>query len=375
MIVLSLFDGISAGHVAFDRSNIQVKKYYASEIDKYAQIISEKNYPDIIRIGDIRNWRDWNIEQPDIIIGGSPCQGFSFAGKRLNLEDPRSRLFFVFRDIVRHYNPKYFLLENVRMDKESENIISREMGIQPTLINSALVSAQNRQRLYWTNINHKKDLFGDMLPGIEQPKDRKIYLKDIIETPGTRILNNNGNWKNKNDKSNCIDANYYKGVDNHAQRTMIKSGRIVGRNPENPKSRKSGLPTKQQLEIRKDGKTNCLTSVQKDNVVCHTKNYIQYDSSGKGHNSQDMRLFFKEKKSNNLNVSHSSIPKLIENETDNEYQWRKLTPIECERLQTIDDDFTNHVSNSQRYKALGNSWTVDVISHILNHISKPEVGK
>jgi len=271
MKILSLFDGMSCGRIAFDRLNIPVEKYYSSEIDKYSQIVSQANYPDIIPLGDITKWREWDIEQPDIIIGGSPCQGFSFAGKRLNLEDERSKLFFEFRDIVRHYKPKYFLLENVRMDEESENVISREMGIQPVLINSALVSAQNRQRLYWTNINAGSDLFGFLKPEISQPIDKEVYLENIIEC---------GYVDRK--KSYCIDANY-----------------------------------------------------------------------GKGGN---LKRYFK-RSSRQLVFDNSDCKK-----------YRMLKPGECEILQNVPKNYTNHVSNSQRYKMLGNGWTVDVICHILKHM-------
>jgi DNA (cytosine-5)-methyltransferase 3A len=147
MIVLSLFDGISCGMVALKRAGINVDKYYASEIDKYAIKVSNKNYSEIIQLGDIRNWKTWYIEQPDIIIGGSPCTGFSFAGKQLNFKDERSKLIFQYFDILKFYNPKYFLLENVRMKKEYQDVISSYLGVEPILIDSSLLSAQSRKRL------------------------------------------------------------------------------------------------------------------------------------------------------------------------------------------------------------------------------------
>jgi DNA-cytosine methyltransferase len=247
---------MSCGRIAFERAGIKVKKYYASEIDKYAQIVSEKNYPDIIRLGDITKWREWKIEKPDIIIGGSPCQGFSFAGKGLNFEDERSKLFFTFVDILKHYKPKYFLLENVRMKKEYQKVISDCLGVEPIEINSALVSAQNRKRLYWTNI-----------PGVTQPKDKGVFLKDIIESAGKGAIKNNGTVTNKTEKSQCLDANYFKGVDNHGQRTIIRGGAFRGRNKENPSDRTAGISTVQRLEINKTGKSNTLTGVQKDNCL------------------------------------------------------------------------------------------------------------
>lgn len=335
MIALSCFDGMSCGQIAFERAGIPIEKYYASEIDKYAIKVTMANYPDTVQLGSITEWKSWNIENPDIIIGGSPCQGFSFAGKQLNFNDERSKLFFEFVEILKHYKPKYFLLENVVMKKEYNDVISGILGeiypecvhqtelfrtgrLEPIQINSALVSAQNRNRLYWTNIQ-----------GIKQPKDKGILLKDIIESGGN-----------------------------------VTGGAFRGRNPENTSDRTPGAPTMQRLEINETGKSNALTSVSKDSIVCYGENYIQYDVNKTGNNSQDSRIFYKDNKSNCLNVSHSSIPSLKEDETETEILWRKLTPIECERLQTVPDNYTNHVSNSQRYKMLGNGWTIDVISHL-----------
>jgi DNA (cytosine-5)-methyltransferase 3A len=170
MKILSLFDGISCWYVALERAGIKIDKYYASEIDKYAIEISKKNHPDIIHIGDVCNvnWADY--KWIDLLIWGSPCQWFSVAGKMLNFEDPRSKLFFEFVRILKECQPKYFLLENVKMKKEWQDIISRELWVEPIEINSSLVSAQNRRRLYRTNI-----------PNVSQPKDKGIILKDILE--------------------------------------------------------------------------------------------------------------------------------------------------------------------------------------------------
>ncbi len=174
MNILSLFDGISCGRVALVRANIVVDRYYASEINKFAIKISDKNYPDIIRFGDIVNWQAWDINwsEIDLILAGSPCQGFSFSGKQLTFDDPRSRLFFVFVDILNHIrsvNPKVkFLLENVRMKKEYQQIISNSVNVEAMMINSSLVSAQDRKRLYWFNWTAL------------QPEDKYILLKDII---------------------------------------------------------------------------------------------------------------------------------------------------------------------------------------------------
>jgi len=360
--ILSLFDGMSCGRIALDRANIKVDNYYASEIDKYSQIVSHANYPDIIRLGDITKWQDWNIEQPDIIIAGSPCQGFSFAGKQLNFNDPRSALFFTFIEILKHYKPKYFLLENVVMKKEYNDVISGILGelypecitqgelfragrLEPIQINSALVSAQNRERLYWTNIQ-----------GIEHPKDKGILLKDIIEDANT-----------EKEKSYPITATYsFAGnVDdyiNKSRRQLIKCGAIRGRNPDNPKSRESGLDTVQMLEVRQDEKTNCLTSVQKDNVLC--RHIGNADIKG---NDAIKRVYATDSKSPCLTTMQGGHqePKISDDFTT----WRKLTPLECERLQTVPDNYTNFVSNSQRYKMLGNGFTIDIISHILKGVN------
>ena len=175
MNVLSLFDGMSCGQVALERANVPVEKYYASEIDKKAIKCCMNNYPNTIQLGSVENWKEWDIDwgSIDLLIGGSPCQGFSFAGKQLNFDDPRSKLFFVYVDILNHLksvNPRVnFMLENVKMKKEYQDIISERLGVEPILIDSRLVSAQMRKRLYWTNIE-----------GVTQPEDKKILLKDII---------------------------------------------------------------------------------------------------------------------------------------------------------------------------------------------------
>jgi site-specific DNA-cytosine methylase len=197
MNVLSLFDGISAGQVALERAEIKVDNYYASEIDKYAIQVTMKNYPNTIQLGSVTNWKEWDIDfsNIDLVIGGSPCQGFSFAGKQLNFEDERSKLFFEFSDILKHIkslnsNVK-FLLENVRMKQEYQDVISEHLEVKPIIINSSLVSAQNRLRYYWTNIEN-----------VEQPIDKGILVKDIIYDDtysiftDIRILNTKKKTKN-----------------------------------------------------------------------------------------------------------------------------------------------------------------------------------
>lgn len=187
MNVLSLFDGMSCGRIALRELGIEPEHYYASEIDKFAISQTRLNFPDTIHLGDVTKWREWEIDWGtiDLILAGSPCQGFSFAGKQLAFDDPRSKLFFVFVDILSHVkalNPDvFFLLENVNMKKEHMRVITEYCGVHPVNINSNLVSAQNRNRWYWTNIRTKKvGLFGEIHSDIPQPKDEGILLREAI---------------------------------------------------------------------------------------------------------------------------------------------------------------------------------------------------
>lgn len=348
MNVLSLFDGISAGQVALKRAGIEVTNYYAAEIDKYAIKVTMANYPNTIQLGDVTKWREWDIDWAsiDLLIGGSPCQGFSFAGKQLAFDDPRSALFFVYVDILNHIksvNPNVkFMLENVKMKKEHLAVISEQLGVEPVFINSALVSAQNRQRYYWCNWE------------VGQPEDRGIVLADILEDDGFGVIKSHGEIKERNEKSQCVDANYHKGADNHGQRTMIRPAAIVGRKIDENGKRNDALDQKpvQCLEVQAHGKSRCLSTVAKDTVVSPMK---------------PGRYPIREK-SKCIRVGGSGSPPDSRqnwgNALDSKAAYRKLTPIECERLQTFPDNFTAHVSNTQRYKALGNSWTVDVVAHI-----------
>lgn len=412
MVVLSLFDGMSCGRIALERVGIPVDMYFASEVDKWAIQVSKDNWGNKVEhVGDVRDIEPAEYPKIDLLIGGSPCQGFSFAGKQLNFDDPRSKLFFEFVRILkglRVKNPDVkFLLENVRMKKEYQDVISEHLGVQPIMINSALVSAQNRVRLYWTNI-----------PNVVQPEDKGILLRDIIEGGVT-----------DRDKSYCIDSSYYKGGDlnqyfNKSRRQLIfekygvsddflsklkkivhndkkafcllattsisarnynrslcnlvvcgaSRGRyLIDGKRQDGKMKTAGL-TKQMLEIREDEKTNCLTSVQKDNLLIVSegtkKGYVEIlpnegvDLSFP--NSKTRRGRKMEDKSNCLTAASY------------DYCWwdglmvRKLTPIECERLQTVPDNYTSAVSDSQRYKMLGNGWTVDVIAHIFKNLTNGE---
>ena len=308
MNILSLFDGISCGHVALEKAGIKVDKYYASEIDKYAMQVTQKNYPNTIQLGDVTKWREWNIDWKsiDLLIGGSPCQSFSVAGKQEGF-DGKSGLFYDYVDIYNHIlkcNPNViFLLENVVMKKEWKDVITDTIGVQPILINSALVSAQQRKRLYWTNIQN-----------IEQPNDKGILLKDILESG---ILDK--------DKSYALTASYNGAVIwntlERKQRTMIFEPIRLG-------------------HLNKGGQGDRVYSI-KGKSICLSAN-----GGGRGAKTGLYKI---------------DLP-------DGDYAVRKLTPIECERLQTLPDNYTEGISNTQRYKAIGNGWTVDVIAHIFKHI-------
>lgn len=296
MIILSLFDGISCGRLALERAGIKVDKYYASEIDKHAITIAQKNYPDTIQLGDINNWINWDIDLPDLIIGGSPCQGFSFAGKQLAFDDPRSKLFWQFAALLRFCKPKFFLLENVRMKKEHMQVITDTLGVKPVCINSSLVSAQNRVRYYWCNWD------------ITQPDDKGICLKDIID-----------NGVVDKTKSYCIDANYYKGGNLKLYFEKYKRQLVFA------------------------GEAN-INAYRQRKAVYSSEGLAPTLTAASGGNHH---------------------PKVA---VDDKY-YRNLSVVECERLQTLPDNWTSGISNTQRYRAIGNGWTVDVVAHIFRCIN------
>jgi site-specific DNA-cytosine methylase len=311
--VLSYFDGMSCGQIALERAGIKVDNYFACEVDKWAIQVATKNYPNTKQLGDVTKVDLSLLPKINLLIGGSPCQGFSFAGKQLNFEDPRSKLFFEFVKAKNQLKPKYFLLENVKMKKEYQDVISKLLGCEPIKINSSLVSAQNRVRLYWTNI-----------PGIKQPEDKGINLSDILQ---------------KNLPS-C-------GV----------GGRVVGRRLNGLGKREDynrDIPISQYLEVRKDQKSNCMTTVYKDSVVPYFKT------------DKRIKIKFKQNKAScltgggNSGGNHSDMDILV---IDPDI-CRRYSPIECERLQTVPDNYADCVSNSQRYKMLGNGWTIDIIAHL-----------
>ena len=302
MKVLSLFDGICCGHLALERAGIKIDSYDAYEIEKNAIKATETNFPDVIHHGDVTK-EDFAKYQGkiDLIIGRSPCQGFSSSGKQLNFNDPRSKLFFEYIRAIKECQPKYFLLENVVMKKEWQDIISSYLGVEPIEINSSLVSAQNRRRLYWTNI-----------PNVTLPEDKNITLEDILE-----------------------DIEFPNPAAIRGRR--LNKATIVGRRLDKNGHRKDTdktIPITQCLEVRATNtdKSNCLTTVDKDNVLTPLPIGRHPDA-------------FK----NNL-------------------PFRYYTTKEMCRLQTVPDDFLNMIPDSAARKALGNGWTVDVIAHIFSFL-------
>jgi len=401
MNILSLFDGMSCGRLALDRLGIKVDKYYASEIDKYAIQVASANYPDTIQIGDVCDVKGEDYPNIDLILAGSPCQGFSFAGHQLAFDDPRSALFFEFVRVLKEVNPKYFLLENVKMKKEFLDIISDQVGVEPILINSSLLSAQNRQRYYWTNI-----------PGVEQPEDRGLVLKDILETeadeqPTKDPERNRRHHKTPEQKSLTMTATMYKGAGNNGM-TLVPLGKPQRVGTANIKghdsikrvySQEGKSPTlttmqgghrqpkvaiekniavdeeKKQLTIReatKKGYTviedgDCFDATHINSKTRRGRN-MKHKSNALTAGNYDYRRFKIRNKSKTVRSGGRGSYDRHEWDSVDEMHWRKLTPLECERLQTVPDNYTNHVSNTQRYKMLGNGWTVEVIAHILRNM-------
>lgn len=296
-VVLSLFDGMSCGQIALNRAGISYGKYYASEIDKHAIKVTQHNYPDTIQLGSVTDIKGTDLPQIDLLIGGSPCQGFSFSGKQLNFEDPRSKLFFEFVRLIKECKPKYWLLENVVMKKEFEQVITEHLGVKPIKINSALVSAQNRERLYWANFP------------IEQPNDKGIKLIDILED--TEMIGPSAIRGRRLNKATILG------------RRLNDKGKREDYNKE--------IPITQCLEVRATNrdKSNCLTTVAKDNVLTTMPIGRHPDA-------------FK----NNL-------------------PFRYYTIKEYCRLQTVPENYFDGVATeNQIRKMIGNGWTVDVIAHI-----------
>lgn len=333
MNVLSLFDGISCGRLALNRAGISVDKYYASEIEKSSITVTQTHFPDTIQLGDVRNLDPKTLPKIDILIGGSPCTNFSFSGKGngmttknkikvLSLEDylnyknqgyefeGQSYLFWEYVRLLKAVKPKYFLLENVLMKKEWEKVITETLGVEPIMINSNLVSAQTRKRLYWTNI-----------PGVQPPEDKNIHLTDILED---------------------VEWHFPAAVrGRNIDLSVINKATVLGRRLNKEGHREDynkDIPVVQCLEVRNTNrdKSNCLTTVEKDNVLTPMPIGRHPDAFGI--------------------ITGERLP------------FRFYTRLEYERLQTLPEHYTDCISENAAKRAMGNGWTVDVIAHILSYI-------
>ena len=336
--ILSLFNGISAMHLALIEANKTFDQVYYAEIDKHANKVTETRFPEDIALGDVLNWKNWDIDWSsiDLIGAGFPCQSWSLAGKQLGDKDPRGQLFWTTLEIIAHAkknNPNVkFVMENVKMKKEFEDYITEHtteaLGyVEKTLINSSLLTAQNRSRFYWTNFS------------VTQPEDKGLLLKDILE-------------------------NFDVGV---SENLSVQGGAIRGRyNPDGS--------TSQVLELNNMEKTNALTTVQKDSlVILRPCERIKEGDSGHIASALDVKGMDCIKRIHGVGGKSPTLttmggghrePKVLVSDL----HYRKLTPLECERLQAFPDNWTSCLSNTQRYKSIGNAWTVSVISHILSHI-------
>lgn len=375
MNILSLFDGMSCGQIALNRCGIKYDNYYASEIDNRAIKVTQHNYPNTIQLGDVTKVKGGDLPKINLLIGGSPCQGFSFAGKGLNFEDPRSKLFFEYVRILkelREVNPDVkFLLENVQMKREHQLVISNILGIAPIVINSSLVSAQNRVRLYWTNIGEAtKGLFEDKYCAIPQPIDKGIFLRDVLEDEVDEkyFLSETalGGLKRASDRQHKPSFMYPQQKP-FAVDTRVGANTHRGQYICHNMMPRSGDPTKGGTGhlSRIDGKTYCLDTGNTNAVEIRTVKQLNPSiESGSKQPFQQNRIYSTDGIAPALCAHHAANTHNIEDGV----RIRRLTPIECERLQTVPDNYTACVSDSQRYKMLGNGWTVAVIEWIYSFL-------
>ena len=374
MKILNLFSGMGCDIMAHSRTDLpSITKVYHSDIDRYSVAVDRFLHPQVIQLGDVTKIKGSDLGHIDLILGGSPCQGFSFSGKQLAFDDPRSQLFFEFVRILkelREINPKiHFLLENVKMKKEFRDVITEYLKVHPIELDSALDSAQSRKRLYWCSWGvmpqiDKGIVLADILEDFAQAdlvgKQGKVLLKENIDKASCLLARDYKGFGNQGQTGvRCIQVGHAKEIKGHDVLRRVYSsngkaptlnsmgggnrepkvaiGQIIGRRI-NPKTNKrddynKDIVRKQRLEIRSDQKSGALTTVQKDNVV-----------------------------------------------VDEEIRWRALLPIECERLQTVEDNATLYgidengkqitISKTQRYKMLGNGWCVDTIAHILTYLER-----
>lgn len=382
IVVLSLFDGMSCGQIALHDIGIPIKQYYASEIDKHAIKQTQCNFPETIQLGDVERWREWNIDwaSVDLILAGSPCQGFSLAGKMLGHDDPRSRLYWVFLDILRHvqtHNPSVkFMLENVRMRSNDERQINESLGLTPVVINSSLVSAQNRMRLYWTNIRTRQEgLFGDTHTDIPQPEDRGILIQDILEDiveekyfipPIVWSRNQISSdverdsvrdpWLSKNmrgvkEKACTLLSCSYKGARANGMTVVLAVGSLRFFGGTEFRTMKAMKSPCLNAQSREDGNNQTVVELAVGTWRTHKVDGGFREMTGD---------------------KSPCIPARARNDGSGQpcvrtdRALRRLTPTECARLQTIPEWYRWECSDTQAYKMLGNGWTVEVIKHILS---------
>ena len=340
MNVLSLFDGMSCGRIALDRAGIDVENYYASELDKYAITVTQANWPNTIQLGDVTKWRDWDIDWSsiDLLIGGSPCQGLSLVGKQLAFDDPRSMLFYEYVNILNHirsFNPEVkFLLENVKMKPYDLNIISSTVGVQPIEINSNLVVAQSRARWYWSNFMWKEVVYASDLGSCSMCGEPYCNVDDSHYSD-----------------CSCIGPCEEEGVVYH------NTEDLAFRMPADVDADYTSIVESSEKDFRpatvRKGDPRPI-NMTGDKFLCLTATYYKgIRADGRPALSTGAGVF---------------------DDMREKGECRMLTPIECERLQTVPDNYTNHVSKTQRYKMLGNGWTVDVITHIFKSITTLDRG-
>lgn len=413
MNILSLFDGMACGMLAFQKVKMPIDNYYAYEIDKFAIKTAKYNFPQIQECGDVFQADFTKYNDIDYLIGGSPCTYWSIAQSPDKRETTASgvgwELFSQYVRALHEAKPKYFIYENNKsMSKAIRASITETFGFEPICINSALVSAQNRQRLYWVGKRNEDGTYSKV--DVKQPKDEGILLKDVI----------GGYDLTSGDKAYCLTASYqgacaWNTIERH-QRTMVSEpaciasrGRYVDTNS---RSKKTNAPTYQHLEARTDGKTNALTTVLKDNFIGEPVQVgLHPTSEGKTINSQGYRIYSTDGKTVTLTASSggpggkTGLYAIPADETQSEaisaadgkaypiyevkngnitfkdktypiklndgyYIIRKLTISECKRLQTVPNWYEFPVSNTQAYKMLGNGWTVDIIAHLIEATKK-----
>lgn len=352
MKVLSLFDGISCGMVALERAGIQVDRYVAYEIDKYAVQVSEKNYPQIEHCGDVFDGDFTQYQGFDLLLGGSPCTYWSIAkaGREVTPDGIGGQLFMQYVRALKESGCKYFLYENnYSIHKDIKAFISKQLGVEPVTINSALVSAQQRKRCYWTNI-----------PYVGEPADKGILLQDILE--------NGISWT---DKAYCMTSSYNGAV---ARNTLERKQRSMVAIPINTYKDEGEKSRTLMAGYYKYGEATIIKNKGFKGGTTAVATPVRIGQIGKG--GQGERIYSVHGKSVNISANgggggaKTGLYKI--DLPDGDYIIRKLTPVEAERLQTLPDNYTAGISNTQRYKCIGNGWTVDVIAHLLNGIKRSD---